>query len=338
MADIVTALATSHGPLLSTPPDYWYLRAQADEANLHWYRGERFDFPALRAQRAPGFAAQATDAVKRERYDRTQQAIAELARRFRAANADIAIVLGNDQREIFDDAFTGAFTVFDGADIPSIPFSERAKAAMPPGVAIAERGHTPPGGTIWPGAPAVAQELVRTLIDAQFDVATAARIAPRDGEPLGIPHAFGFVYRRIMNDTPPPSIPVFTNVGEGLNRPRLGRVLAFGRALCAAIAALPAGLRVAVVASGGMSHFCVDEEFDRAILAAFQAGDESALAAFPEAYFEGNTCEIKSWYVLAACMNALGDRRMELIDYVPCYRTAAGTGSAMGFAAWEAVS
>jgi 3-O-methylgallate 3,4-dioxygenase len=26
---------------------------------------------------------------------------------------------------------------------------------------------------------------------------------------------------------------------------------------------------------------------------------------------------------------------MELVDYVPCYRSEAGTGSAMGFAKWS---
>lgn len=336
MAQIVAALATSHGPLLSTPPEMWYLRAQADEQNPnHWYRDEPYDLPALLQRRLPGFAAQATDVIKRERYDRCQRAIAELERRFRAARADIAIVLGNDQCEIFDESLTGAFTVYDGAAIPAIPFTERAKAAMSPGVALAEEGHTPPGGALWPGAPPHARSLIRSLIDAEFDIATSSRIPSRGGEDVGIPHAFGFVYRRIMGDAPPPSIPVFTNVGEGVNRPRLRRVLAFGHALQAAIEELPGDLRVAVIASGGLSHFCVDEELDRPILAAMQRGDEAALCAFPESYFAGNTCEIKSWYVLAGCMHARGRVTMDLIDYVPCYRTPAGTGSAMGFASWD---
>jgi hypothetical protein len=83
-----------------------------------------------------------------------------------------------------------------------------------------------------------------------------------------------------------------------------------------------------------MSHFCVDEELDRSVLDAMARGDEATLAAMPEAYFEGNTCEIKSWYALAALANDCG-ARMTLVDYVPCYRSAAGTGSGMGFAAWE---
>jgi hypothetical protein len=32
MAELVLGLATSHSPLLSTPPDQWHLRAKADRA------------------------------------------------------------------------------------------------------------------------------------------------------------------------------------------------------------------------------------------------------------------------------------------------------------------
>lgn len=267
MAQIVAAFATSHGPLLSTPPEQWYLRAQADRANrAHWFRGAKYDFPALVERRAPGFAAQVTDAVKRERYDRCQRAIGELVRRFRAARADLAIIFGNDQREIYHEELTGAFTIFNGVEIPSVPFSEKAKAAMPPGVALAEHGHTPPGGAIYPGAAAIADAIIASLLESEFDVAASERIPMHDGEPRGIPHAFGFVYRRIMEDAPPPSVPVFTNVGEGVNRPRLRRVLAFGHAMKRAIDALDPDLRVVCIASGGLTHFCVDEELDAHIL------------------------------------------------------------------------
>ena len=51
-------------------------------------------------------------------------------------------------------------------------------------------------------------------------------------------------------------------------------------------------------------------------------------------WFTGNTAEIKSWLPLVAAMQAQG-RRMQLVDYVPCYRTEAGTGQGMAFAYWE---
>jgi hypothetical protein len=293
-----------------------------------------FDFPSLVRRRAPGFLDQSTDEVKRERYERCQRAIGELADRVRAARADLVVIFGNDQREIYSDELTGAFTVYNGAEIPNMPFSEATRARLPVGVAVAERGHAPPQTILYPGSPELADRMVESLLDREFDVATSERIPLRDGEPAGIPHAFGFVYRRLLDDAPPPSIPIFTNVGEGINRPRLRRILRFGRAVGEIVRELPDDLRVVLIASGGLTHFVVDEELDRDVIDAMLAGDEERLAAFPEAYFHGNTCEIKSWYALVAAMKGTG-LAMRMLDYVPCYRSEAGTGSAMGFAVWE---
>jgi hypothetical protein len=69
------------------------------------------------------------------------------------------------------------------------------------------------------------------------------------------------------------------------------------------------------------------------VLDAFKGCNEATLAAIPEAMFNGNTSEIKSWLPLAAIMNDVS-LPMQLVDYVPCYRTEAGTGNAMGFAIW----
>ena len=57
MADIVLGIGASHGPLLSTPPEQWDLRAAADRKNKsHWFRGKAYDFESLLKERAPGFA------------------------------------------------------------------------------------------------------------------------------------------------------------------------------------------------------------------------------------------------------------------------------------------
>ena len=57
MAEIVLGIGSSHGPLLSTPPEQWDLRAKADRENKkHWFRGKTYDFEGLMKERAPGFA------------------------------------------------------------------------------------------------------------------------------------------------------------------------------------------------------------------------------------------------------------------------------------------
>ncbi len=88
-----------------------------------------------------------------------------------------------------------------------------------------------------------------------------------------------------------------------------------------------------MIASGGLTHFVIDEEFDEQVLDAMVDGDAS-LAGVPEDMFQSGTSEIKNWIAVAGIMAEAG-LQMRLVDYVPCYRSEAGTGSAMGFACWE---
>jgi 3-O-methylgallate 3,4-dioxygenase len=131
-----------------------------------------------------------------------------------------------------------------------------------------------------------------------------------------------------------PHVPVFVNTFYPPNQPPARRCFNFGRALARAIASWPEDINVAVIASGGMTHFVIDEAFDTKVLDAMQAGDTAALTSLPEEMFQSGTSEIKNWIAVAGIMAEAG-LTMNLIDYVPCYRSEAGTGSAMGFAEWH---
>jgi len=335
MAKLVLGMALSHGPMLSTPPEQWNLRAKADRANKrHWYRGRAYDYEALARERGGGFSSQISVEERARRHAACQSALARLAEKFAAARPELVVILGNDQLEVFKEDLIAAFNVYDGAEIENLPLSEAQRAKLPPGIALAEHGHCPPGGAVYPGAPAAAAAIIESLIGQHFDVSRSARLPQGPDRQHGIPHAFGFLYRNVMRDAPPPSIPVFINVGVPPNQPRVRRCLDLGRALLTAIAALGEELRVALLASGGLTHFVVDEDLDRRVLDAMQAGNEATLAAIPESWFGGNTSEIKSWLPLFAAMQA-EKKRMHLVDYVPCYRTEAGTGQGMAFAYWE---
>lgn len=335
MARIVLGIGASHGPMLSTLPEQWDLRAGADRAGTrHAFRGEWMDFATLKTRRAQDFSEQTSLPERQRRYDRCQRALDTLAAKCRAAAPDVVVLVGNDQREVFQEDFTGAFTVFCGDAIPNVPLDAQRRARLPPGIAVAEAGHCPPEGATYPGAPLLARSVVRSLVAEGFDVAQSARLPGGDDRQPGIPHAFGFIYRRILRDQPPPSVPVFVNGGVPDNIPTAARCLAFGHALRRAIAAWDEDIKVALIASGGWTHFVIDEELDQRFLSGMQGGDEAALAAVPEDRFRGNTSEMKNWYPVVAAMHDL-DLRFQLVDYVPCYRTEAGTGNAMGFAFWE---
>ena len=56
MAKIVLGIGTSHGPLLSTPPDMWNLRAKWDRSQLHPYQGRAYTYEELRTARRMALA------------------------------------------------------------------------------------------------------------------------------------------------------------------------------------------------------------------------------------------------------------------------------------------
>ena len=331
MAEIVLGLGTSHGPLLSTPPEQWDLRAKADRANKqHYFRGKMYDYESLLRERAPGFPKEVEIETRRERYARCQRALDAVGKKFKEVAPEAFVIVGNDQREIFSDALTPAITVFRGGQIQNIPDD---KPEVSPGLKIAEAGNCPPEGATYPGEQALADHIINSLMSDDFDL-TQATTLPKDSARLGIPHAYGFVYHRVLGDTPPPSVPIIFNVHYEPNRPSIRRCLTLGHALRRAIRNWNGHKRVALVASGGLTHFVIDEEFDQTVLSAMERADEDALARLPENYFRVGTAEIKNWLPVIAAMIA-ERKQFHKIDYVPCYRSEAGTGNAMAFVYWE---
>ena len=168
MAEIVLGIGTSHGPLLSTPPEQWDLRAKADLVNkAHYFRGKSYDYESLLKERAPGFAKEAELENRRERYARCQRALDAVGKKFKDVAPDAFVIVGNDQREIFSDALTPAITVFRGTQIQNIPDE---KPEVSPGLKIAEKGNCPPEGATYPGAQAFADHIINTLVADDFDI------------------------------------------------------------------------------------------------------------------------------------------------------------------------
>jgi hypothetical protein len=335
MAEIVLGLGTSHGPMLHTPPEKWGLRVEADKASKALcYKGKLYDFPTLVSLRKPGFKQEMQLEEQKRRLARCHAAIAALAARYAATKVDLAVIVGNDQRELFLDDLTPPITVYFGKTIENIPASDAQKKKMPPGIAVAEPGHCPPAPTVYPGSPEFGRYLIQSFMGDEFDVAVSERLPPGSEWRNGIPHAYGFVYRQIMRDLPPPSVPIVLNVFFPPNQPTVKRCLALGKSLARAIGAWPGTERIALIGSGGLSHFVVDEELDANYIDALLQADEARLATLAENLFQSGSGEMKNWLPVASAMNALGFK-MRMIDYVPCYRSDAGTGVGMAFAEWN---
>ena len=330
MAEIVLGIGSSHGPLLSTPPEQWDLRAAADRANKnHAYRGKTYDFESLLQARAPGFAHEITPAMRQSRFMQCRSALEALGRKFNEVAPDAVVILGNDQREFFNAGLTPAITVYRGSQISNVQHLHEDQ----PGLNIAEPANSPEEGATYPGATDLADHILRSLGDENFDLAQSDQ-TPSGAPRGGIPHAYGFFYHTILQDTTPPSVPIILNVHFPHNTPKLHRCLELGRGLYRAIKSFTGFKRVALMASGGLTHFVIDEDLDRTVMSAMKTGDEAALAKLPENLFKVGTAEIKNWYPVVAAMNAAG-LTYHQVDYVPCYRSEAGTGNAMCFAYWD---
>ena len=336
MARIAFGLGTSHGPMLSIPSEYWKDRVSADRENpRHFFKGKVYDFDQMvELQKGQNLAAQIAPEICRERHARCQTAICSLAEYFEKNRPDAAVVIGNDQMEIFTDHHVPAFAVLWGKYVEGHPRSPEFLAMLNPAVARAEADRTPPVYTEYPCLPELGKHMIESAIAGGFDVSQLTRYPTGAIGSNAAPHAYGFVYRRLMRDKVVPHVPVFVNTFYPPNQPPAERCYSFGRALGRAIASWPEDWSVAVIASGGLTHFVVDEEFDRAVLDALERDDGAALSRLPENMFQSGTSEIKNWITVAGAMSEAG-LSMNLLDYVPCYRSEAGTGSAMGFAIWS---
>ena len=104
------------------------------------------------------------------------------------------------------------------------------------------------------------------------------------------------------------------------SQPTAQRVHRFGKALKTAIESFGEDARVAVVASGGLSHFVVDEELDQKFLGFLAKGDVKGMTSLPESYLQSGTSEFKNWIPVGAIAPDAG-LRMDLVDYVPCSRS-----------------
>ena len=174
----------------------------------------------------------------------------------------------------------------------------------------------------------LAHHLIDWLVGHDFDVACAKSVTPGTGEG----HAFGFVHNCLMRGEASPIVPIFLNTYFPPNLPSPRRCYKLGQAIAAAIEAYPGDARVGILASGGLSHFTVDEALDRDLLRALRAKDAAALQSLPPNKLQGGSSEIRNWLCAAGALERLP---LTWMDYQPGYRTPAGTGTGLGFAIWS---
>ena len=327
MARIVLGLGTSHSPQLSAPPEAWPVFGENDKRNreLLGRDGAFHPYDEFLAHADPSLEKQLTPEVWRAKWERCQRGVAWVGDRLAEVAPDVLIIIGDDQEELFQEENTPALLVCWGDSVLNTPriYPEHVpgpvKAA---GWSYGEKVET------FPGAPELGRHVIETLIDQEFDVAHAHAFRPD----RGVGHAFGFVYRRLFDGHPVvPTLPVMINTYYPPNQPTPKRCFEIGRAIREAVESWKTDARVAVLGSGGLSHFIIDEELDQNLISAMRDGDRERLCSVPRELLNSGTSECRNWIAAAG---AASDLSMSLHDYIPCYRSPAGTGCAMAFADW----
>ena len=218
-------------------------------------------------------------------------AMRALGRSLDESKAEVAIVIGSDHLETFFLSAVPTFAIVAGQD---------SKASF------AGRDYALPVDPL-------AEELLEKLVAVGFDMTYSQDAV------LG--HSFAAVYEWVIGERTIPVVPVFVNTYLP-PLPTARRCQQLGAAIGTVIA--NSDRRVAVIASGGMSHYPGTWkypqpafDFDWWAIAHLERGNMDALLTLTNEQLDevGNT-ELLPWMVM---FGAIGSQRGELLTYQPTW-------------------
>ncbi len=260
-----------------------------------------------------------TPGVIENKIARINAAFAALRAQVQAYRPDAMILIGDDQGDMFDDVNNPTFSVYTGdepiwgrnaRDTYGTPTEEREKLVFPVHAELSRLIH-------------------KGLVKSGFDVASLARFEPRGNPARGVSHAVANLVPEVDPDRQIPLVCVFLNEYYP-PLPSAERCYQLGAALAQILAERPE--RIAIYASGGMSHFpgmynCgwIDEPLDHWVLERLERNDHEALKhlfTFDSDNMRAGTGELRAWISVAAAMK----RPARVVEYVPAHCTVTGCG------------
>jgi 3-O-methylgallate 3,4-dioxygenase len=328
MAQVVAAFGTSHSTMLVSSIEHWQeMFDRVDRrAPINDFDGVPRTFDDLLKTLPPDAAAKVTNAAQAERHRATMDAMDRLERDIAASGVDVLVIIGDDQREVFKDAFRPAIAIYYGETIrnaaaPQEPAADWYLQDQRKRMEEREERH-------YPCHRGLATALIEGLVAREFDITAMAALTGDQFEG----HAYSFIHRRFMPRGPIPIVPVILNTYYPPNQPGPRRCFELGAAIRELIEAFPQTLRVGILASGGLSHFLVNEALDREVVSALQRKDYPALKGLPLNKLVSGSSEIRNWIATAGAVQHLN---LDWITYVPGYRSHALTGVGLCFAHWR---
>jgi protocatechuate 4,5-dioxygenase beta chain len=248
----------------------------------------------------------ARNAAEPAQAERVFGAFAEIRSRAAALRPDAAIVIGDDHCAMFDPACQPSLLIGIGElEGPIEPWLGLERKPVPCAAPLAEF-------------------VMNFGFERGFDWAIAKTLALDHSTmvPIHLALPAGL-----------PVVPVYISSGmKPFIRARRCREL--GEMLGDAIRAMPGGMRVLVVGTGGISHWVgmadmgrINETFDRRILDMASRGDVDGLAALSDeeivASAGNGALEIRNWIVAMACLRAT---RGTVVGYEPVLPWITGLG------------
>src|SRR5438093_10523094 len=229
---------------------------------------------------------------KPEMLDASIAAMRELGKILDETKPDVILFLGSDHLETFSMKCIPTFAIIAG------------KQAI---AEFAGRNYELPIHL------EMAEDLLDKLIHAGFDIAYSADAVL--GHTFAVPFEYLIEKRRI------PVIPFHTNVYMP-PLPTVQRCAALGRAMAEIIKSRPE--RVAIIASGGMSHYPgtskypkPEFDFDRWMISQLEIGNvDAVLNLEPEQLDEAGNTEMLNWTIM---LGAIGSVPGELLQYTPTW-------------------
>lgn len=180
-----------------------------------------------------------------------------------------------------------------------------------------------PGGTV-PGRPEVAAALLDGLTARGFDLARSHTMA--------LDHSFMVPLAKLPSAAAAGVVPLFVNCNTP-PLPSLRRCLDLGAALRETVRALPGGLRIGVLGTGGLSHWVglprfgeINEEFDTRLLGLLEEGRAADVLDWDDDRIldeAGNgALEIRTWLIAAGA--AGGPARVHAYRPMPAWTVGIG--------------
>ncbi len=334
MARIAAAFGSSHSVMLAAELQDWLVGFRQSDLRMKYYdrEGKLRSYTDVLAAAPPNAESFVTEEAITSRFNTVQEAMKRLKTEIARAKLDVLVIVGDDQHELFQDRHMPSIGVYYGESIRN--------AARSPGLSKAPEGwynraqmrrFEDEGDVHYPCHRRLALHLIEGLVEREFDVSAVSGLSDEQHEG----HAYSFVHRWYLKETGAPMLPVvpiFLNTYNSPNQPHPKRCVKLGTALRELIERYPEDSRIGLLASGGLSHFVVEEDLDRPIIEALHKKDLGFLGDLDPRRLKAGSSEIRNWIVVAA---AATDLDLTWVSYTPSYRTPALTGIGLAFAKWS---